>query len=215
MTIKRPRKLRSLASLMAVAGALAVGAPLAPTLAGAQGFAPMNSPSGRVEAEPAAQIAPPFSSTVTPVSVPSPAPQPAFEAAPIETRSAQVMTAQATTAQASGPANACVKPAAPRYPRAGQHLTLEQLDWTRDQRDRFLAASTTYLSCLDRDIESRMRLMVETNVDDPGISAVGTEHQSSSAAVGEAIKAFALLCYDYEGRAGVAYAPGCVPGAPR
>jgi Spy/CpxP family protein refolding chaperone len=105
----------------------------------------------------------------------------------------------------------CERPAPPRFPREGQALTLEQLDWTRDQRDRFLSASGRYLNCLDREIETRMRAMMQSNTEDPRVNAAGAEHQNGSAAVGEAIKRFALLCYDYEGRSGVAYVPGCLP----
>jgi Spy/CpxP family protein refolding chaperone len=122
--------------------------------------------------------------------------------------------AWAQSAQASpstGGDQPCGKPAAPRYPRDGQQLTLEQLDWTRAQRDRFLAASSGYLTCLDREIEGRMRRMAETNTDDPRVNSFGAEHQAASEAVGEAIKRFALLCYDYEGRVGAAYGPGCLP----
>jgi Spy/CpxP family protein refolding chaperone len=112
---------------------------------------------------------------------------------------------------APGAADSCARPNPPRYPRAGQQLTLEQLNWTRDQRDRFITASDVYLRCLDQEIESRMRSMMTTNADDPRVNAAGADHQNASAAKFEAIKQFALLCYDYEGRSGVAYTPGCLP----
>lgn len=125
--------------------------------------------------------------------------------------------APAGLAQSGGGAvlETCERPAPPRFPRDGQQLTLEQLDWTRDQRDRFMAASSRYLACLDREIEGRMRAMMTTNTDDPRVNAAGYEHQAGSAAVGEAVKRFALLCYDFEGRSGVAYTPGCLPNMGR
>jgi hypothetical protein len=127
---------------------------------------------------------------------------------------AQAQATGASPTQVSASVSAdepCGKPSAPRYPREGQILTLEQLDWTRAQRDRFLSASNVYLTCLDREIEGRMRRMAETNIDDLRVNGFGAEHQAASAAVGEAIKRFALLCYDYEGRAGATYGPGCLP----
>lgn len=123
--------------------------------------------------------------------------------------------AQPAPAPESAALETCVAPAPPRYPRADRPLTLEQLDWTHEQRDRFLAESTPYLACLDREIEARLRRVSQTNVNDPRLLAAGREHEAASAAHGDAIKRFALLCYAYEGRTGLSYAPGCLPTSSR
>jgi hypothetical protein len=96
---------------------------------------------------------------------------------------------------------ACSRPAPPVFPGLAAAATLQAQDMEQHRlaRDSYFAAADANLSCLDADIEARMRTLFATGgAMDSTLRAQGLAHELASRERAETYEKFVRMCLAYE-----------------